>query len=103
MVLLPSLLFAEVTSWIYSIIQGPKHVLSKLKANFWVIWNLRAILAARRDTQKLRRVNDHVILSKLDYRLDLTQTARPEIARILEKVTSPILRVFAKFGSIGSW
>lgn len=101
--LAPSLLFAEITSWIYSFIQGPEHVLSKIKANIWMIRNLRKILTARKDTQKLRKVNDQIILSRLDYRLNFNQTMKPWLARILNKLTTPILFLFSKLTVLAKW
>jgi len=96
LVLFPSLLIAELVGWGYSLINGPQHVLSKIRAYIWLLRNLAHILEARRQVQALRRVEDKAILKYFGYRLNFTWTVKPSLAKILDRSVNPILYLFAR-------
>jgi GT2 family glycosyltransferase len=91
LVLLPTLLFAEVIVWGYVLRMGPRHVFSKLRAHVWLIGHMRLILEARARTQTLRQVGDRAILERMGQNLSLTQTSSPRLAAALEGLLNPLL------------
>jgi GT2 family glycosyltransferase len=92
--LLPGLLLSELISWGYSVLKGKDHLASKLRSHLWILKNWKKIMQARKEVQKLRRVPDRAILSHFGYRIGFTQTTRPELARLLETILSPLVYVY---------
>lgn len=61
--LLPRLAVGEVAAWGWAILQGPSHVWAKLRALGWALAHAPTLVRAHRQTQRLRRVADAVLLA----------------------------------------
>jgi GT2 family glycosyltransferase len=60
--LLPLLLLSEVITWGWAALKGPRYLAAKAQAVFWTISHPRHLIRAHRETQRLRRVADTVVL-----------------------------------------
>jgi GT2 family glycosyltransferase len=87
--LLPGLLLAEVVTWGFALLKGPRYWEVKIRVYRW-LWEQRpAIAAAHRRTQALRRRSDHEIVDRLTYRLEFGQLAGGRITPIAESLFHP--------------
>lgn len=80
--LLPGLLLAELVTWGFLLLQGPRYWRIKL-AVYAALWRDRAsIQAARARTQTLRHHSEREMLSGMTYRLEFGQLASRWLARV---------------------
>jgi GT2 family glycosyltransferase len=71
--LLPHLILMELLVWAYAVMGGGESLRAKASAYRWLAEHAWAILRARRETQRLRRVADRELLASCVWRLDLTE------------------------------
>lgn len=93
LVLLPSLLLSEIIAWGYAGLQGRAHLRSKLNSYSWLFSHRVQISEARSAVQRLRRVNDRVLLRGFNHRLSFTRTVNARVAHVLDVTVNPLLLV----------
>ena len=77
LVLAPAIAATELLVLAYSATRGPSVVLAKLSAYAWAARQMPSIAAARRGTQRLRRVSDRQMLATFSDELDLSELGHP--------------------------
>jgi GT2 family glycosyltransferase len=92
LLLLPGLVFGDLIAWVYSFIKGPDHLRSKARSWRWLWDNRQKVQELRRQTQAFRQVNDAHLLARWSPRLRFTGTVPGKVARVLENMTTPLLR-----------
>jgi GT2 family glycosyltransferase len=91
--LLPSLLLAELVTWGFLLLKGPRFWGVKIRVYRW-LWEQRlAIAAAHHTTQALRRRSDHEIVDRLTYQLEFHQLAGARITLVAESIFHPAFRL----------
>ncbi|WP_048182368.1 glycosyltransferase family 2 protein [Methanosarcina sp. MTP4] len=73
LLLFPSLVVTEIVTTSHAVLNGPKYVMSKLLAYFWIIKNNKSILAKRRETLSKKRISDHEFFEFLDWKIPFEQ------------------------------
>lgn len=94
--LLPGLLVSEMLAWGYAGLQGAEHVKSKFQSWIWLWQHWGQIMDKRRQVQRIRRVDDRILLKRFSHRLNFAQTTKPWIASTLEAILNPLLLVISK-------
>jgi GT2 family glycosyltransferase len=94
LVLAPAIAATELLVLAYSATRGPSVVLAKLSAYAWAARQMPSIAAARRGTQRLRRVSDRQMLATLSDELDLSELGHPA-AHSVETVANVFFRGWA--------
>ena len=89
----PWLALGELIALCYCVLQGPAHVLAKLRAYAWVLSNWSAILESRRRTQSLRAVPDARLLEALVPQISLAGAAEGRLRSVVETGLRPLLRL----------
>lgn len=89
-VLLPALLLAEAVTWGFILLRDRARFKNKLFAYVWVIYWWREILEKRRQTQRLRRVPDRVLLLRMTSTLDFAQVGSGWVANVSHMVFDPL-------------
>jgi GT2 family glycosyltransferase len=92
LMLLPSLLAAEVLTWSFVLLRDRSNVANKLCAYLWIAQHWSNIMAARARTQRLRCVSDRNLLRLTTARLDFEQVASTRISSIAHAIFDPIFR-----------
>lgn len=69
----PILFFAEIVTWGFVILHDRKNFRNKLLAYSWIIKNWGLIMKKRNSVKKDKIVNDHILLSSADYRINFGQ------------------------------
>ena len=90
LVLLPSLLLAEVVTWGFLLRYYPRRWREKVRAYLWVMENWRAIRARRRAVQAIRRARDRDLLTICVPHLAYEQTGRAAAARWAHRWLDPL-------------
>jgi GT2 family glycosyltransferase len=80
--MLPGLLLAEVVTWGFVLLKGPRFWGVKPRVYGWLWAQRRAIRRARRATQSLRRRDDREVVGRMTYHLDFQQLAGRHLSRI---------------------
>lgn len=89
--MLPGLLLAEVVTWGFLLLQGPRYWGVKLRV-YRQLWRERAyIRTVRRRVQALRRRSDRDLVGRMTYRLEFEQLAHPWLARAAAIALHPAL------------
>jgi GT2 family glycosyltransferase len=91
--LLPSLLLAELVTWGFLLLKGPRFWGVKIRVYRWLWEQRQAIAAAHRTTQALRRRSDHEIVDHLTYQLEFQQLAGARITQVAESIFHPAFRL----------
>lgn len=71
--MLPILFFAEIVTWGFVVLHDRKNLRNKLLAYVWIIKNWGLIIKKRNSIKTGKIVNDHVLLSLADYRINFDQ------------------------------
>lgn len=87
--LLPALLAAEVITWGYMLMQGPRFWLVKPQVYAALLAERRSIRARRRAAQALRRAPDGVVMAGFAVHLEFQQLAGAAISRAAAVVFDP--------------
>jgi len=93
LVLVPSLLLAEVVTWGFVLLRDRQHVLNKPRAYLWVALHWRQIVASRRHTQARRRVRDRDLLARCAHRISFEQVGAGGLATLAHRVFDPLFLV----------
>lgn len=102
LLLLPSLLLAELVTWGFVLLRERPRWGNKLRA-YAGVWRQRQdILRLRRQAQTMRRAADAELLRRLTWRLDLAQTGDGVAARLALLLLTPLFRLqrFALLGMV---
>lgn len=89
-VLLPTLLLAEVVTWGFVITRDRGNWTNKFKAYAGVIGNWPAVMAKRRLNQSQRKVTDRVMLKHTTHQLDFGQVAKGGLGGLAACVFNPL-------------
>lgn len=95
-IMIPLIIVAEAIAWGYTLLRGPRYIVSKLRANIWILQHFKQILEARRQVQLLRAVDDKKILRKLSHHLIVKQTINKYAAKFIQTIIQPILFIMGK-------
>lgn len=79
LLLLPSLLITEIMTMGHAVLNGPKYIKSKLLAYFWILRNIRAVLAKRHETLSRKEITDREFFGLLDWRIPFEQVIENSI------------------------
>jgi GT2 family glycosyltransferase len=88
--LLPTLLLAEIVTWGFVLLQDRKHLGNKVRAYVWIGRHWNVIRAQRRLLQSARQVPDRVLVRALNYQLDFEQTTSRGMAHLAHWTFDPI-------------
>lgn len=87
--LLTGLILAEIVTWVFLLLQGPRYWTVKPQV-YAALWRQRhAIAAARRRVQMLRRCSDQHLLGRLTHRLEFHQLANRYLAATAAMILHP--------------
>ena len=75
--LAPALLLTDMLVLAYGLTHGPRHALAKVKAYAWVARRWPAIMANRREAQRIRRTSDRELLRRFGVVLDIAEVDSP--------------------------
>ncbi len=89
LLLLPSLLLAEVVTWGFLLTSCPRRWKEKVRAYLWVVRHWRDVLSRRRAVQALRRTPDRDLLARCTPYLAYEQTGRTLAARWAHRLLDP--------------
>ncbi len=90
LLLLPSLLLAEVVTWGFLLMSCPRRWKEKIRAYLWVVRHWRDVLSSRRAVQALRRTPDRDLLARCTPYLAYEQTGRTLAARWAHRLLDPV-------------
>lgn len=90
--LLPGLVMAELATWSYSVMKGPRFVWARFMAYVWVMARLPYILVTRSTVQAQRRVRDASLLSLMSPVLPYYSLTKSSMAKNLSLMTTPVFR-----------
>lgn len=93
LVMSPWLVLGDLVALCYCVLQGPAHVLGKLRAYAWILSNWRSIMEGRRRTQALRAVPDARLLKALVPEISLAGAAEGWLRSVVETSLRPLLRL----------
>jgi hypothetical protein len=88
--LLPALLLAEVVTWGFVLWGDRANWRNKLEACTWIVRHWRAVMAKRREAQRLRYVCDRELLRVMTHHLDFTQVGNGWVPRLARVVFDPL-------------
>lgn len=92
LVLLPSLLLAEMVTWGFLLAYHPHRWKEKMQAYLWILQNGRKILYRRRAVQALRRARDRDLLARCTPYLAYEQTGHALAAQWAHRLMDPLFR-----------
>jgi GT2 family glycosyltransferase len=90
--MLPGLLLAELVTWGFMLLKGPRFWGVKPRV-YHTLWRERATIRAIHRQAQLRRSVDCTIVTRMTYRLDFSQLAGRQLARMAEFVFHPAFRL----------
>lgn len=90
LLLLPTLLLAEVVTWGYVLLHDRPRWRNKLRAYGDIISEWWAISQERQQVQSIRQVHDRVLLRSTSYRIVFEQTGDGFVARIAHLIFDPL-------------
>ena len=93
LILVPSLLLAEVITWGFVMYNDRANFKNKLRAYTWVARNWSEIMRKRRDTQALRRVPDSELLRNTTFRLDFSQASNGLTGTLAQFLFDPLFLI----------
>jgi GT2 family glycosyltransferase len=97
LLLLPTLVLAEVVTWGFVIGHDPKCIISKLKAYAAVLNNWSALIQARRSTQLRRKITDRRLLEICAILLSFEQTGETLAASFAHQIFDPLFHACHDF------
>lgn len=90
--MLPGLLLAEIVTWGFLILQGPRFWKVKL-AVYMSLWRERKHIAALQRQVHMRHSQDRGLVASMTYRLEFGQLANAKLARLAEIIFHPAFRL----------
>ena len=100
LVLLPTLLLAEVVTWGFSLSHDWRHLNNKILAYLWVIQHWKEIIQEKQRIQAHRQVSDRDLLRSTHHRLEYEQTVTGLIPTLTHVLFDPFFFIFQKFALI---
>jgi GT2 family glycosyltransferase len=97
LLLLPTLLLAELITWGFSLIHDRDHLVNKINAYRWVIRNWGKVMQKRLETQALRSVPDRQLLLGTTHRLDYSQIGGGFLPRLASWIFNPLFYILRGF------
>lgn len=94
--LIPTLLLAELITWSFVLLRDRKNLTNKLRAYFWILAHWKIIHAQRKKTQALRVISDRKLLESTGYKINFSQTSVKYAATLGEAVFNPIFYLLRK-------
>ncbi|MDD3052437.1 MAG: glycosyltransferase family 2 protein, partial [Candidatus Cloacimonetes bacterium] len=73
------LVLTEIITIAHAVLNGPKYIISKLLAYFWIIKNIKAILTKRHETLSKKRITDQEFFRLLDWKIPFEQVINNSI------------------------
>lgn len=95
--LLPTLVLAEIITWGFSVLHGPKNIINKIEAYYWIGCHRKEILRSRKQVQTNRKIADREILKTADHRLEYEQTYKGLLSSVMHRLCDPFFFIFKKF------
>jgi hypothetical protein len=93
LVMLPSLIAAEVITWGFVLLYDRGNVKNKLRAVQWLISNWWSVMESRRTSQATRRTADREILRRTSSKLELENAREGRLARLAQRGIDPFFYV----------
>jgi GT2 family glycosyltransferase len=103
LILLPSLLLAEVVTWGFVLLRDRKHVGNKLQAYSWILNHWQEIKRKRSKTQQIRRVKDRDLLKPCTTRLAFEQTGNGAITGLAHIVFDSLFYILKQITLLMVW
>lgn len=76
LLLLPALMVTEIVTMGHAVLNGPKHIESKLRAYLWIIKNIKEILTKRHETICKKITTDREFFGLLDWKIPFEQVIK---------------------------
>jgi len=95
--MLPGLLLAELVTWGFFLLKGPRYWSVKPRVLAWLWRNRHTISAPRRAAQQERRMAERKVLARMAYGLDFRQLANPVLSHVAEAMFNPAFRLAQHF------
>jgi GT2 family glycosyltransferase len=95
-ILLPALVIVDLMTLGYLATQGQDYLRAKIGTYRWLTNNWRAILRARRQTQRQRAIDDRCLLSLLVDKIPFEQVAPMWVARIANLLIDPFFVAYRR-------
>lgn len=103
LILLPSLILAEIVSWGFVLLQDSKNWKNKFRAYQGLIKNLQQIIKDHQKTQLLRKVKDRNLILSQKIRLEYEQTGMGFVSAISHLVFDSLFFVFSLLARLLIW
>ncbi len=97
LLLLPTLLLAELLTWGFVIVRDRPNWSNKFKAYLDVARSWPAAMAKRRLNQTQRKNKDRVLLKLTTFRLDFDQVSNGALSHIAAGIFNPLVWILRKF------
>jgi GT2 family glycosyltransferase len=97
LVLLPTLLLAEVITWGFLLCYEPKCLINKLNAYVAVLRDWSLLIQARGRAQSTRKITDRTLLEICATLLSFEQTGETLAARMAHKIFDPLFHAYHNF------
>jgi GT2 family glycosyltransferase len=95
--MLPTLLLAELITWSFVLLRDRRNAGNKLRAYGWIWANWRRVLARRRATQALRHVGDRAMIKSMGFRIEFEQAASGPVVAVARFVFDPLFFILRGF------
>jgi GT2 family glycosyltransferase len=92
-ILVPSLLLAEVITWGFVLYNDRANFKNKLRAYAWITSNWSEIMSKRSNTQLSRCVTDRELLRNTTFRMDFSQASKGLIGKLAQFLFDPLFLV----------
>lgn len=100
--LFPLLLALEVGTWLYAIGKGWPWLIAKAKAMHWLIANRALLSRMRQRVQKMRRIRDAVIVTRMDSTIRITHVIPSlRLTRLVQRIVDATFKVYHRFFLFG--
>lgn len=92
LLLLPAIVFVELLTCLYLLLQGYEYILAKLTSYIWLVQNYKDIQRSRAIAQQKRRVSDGQMLSLLSASLPFSQLLQGRAGRAADRLLNSVFR-----------
>jgi hypothetical protein len=103
LVLLPSLLLAEVVTWGFVLARDRRNFTNKFKAYWWIPTHWKSIMTKRRKVQAMRKVGDRELLKHTGHAIDFGQVSQGGLGRLAAAVFNPLFYLLRKLTLLLVW
>jgi len=88
--ILPALILSEVLQWLNMSTRGWKAIFSKLRADLWILRNIKTILMERKIQSSKGIIRDYEILAQRSYQIDVLEKRQTRFVQL----ALPIVNLF---------